>query len=92
MPGFDGTGPLGRGAMTGGGRGNCVVKMGDDQPVRFGRGFRGRGLGMGRGRGNCFRAFWAGSETGNSKLAELQAKYERLQADFEALQAKSQQG
>jgi hypothetical protein len=29
MPGFDGTGPYGQGAMTGGGPGNCVVKVGD---------------------------------------------------------------
>ena len=27
MPGFDGTGPRGRGAMTGGGRGFCAVPL-----------------------------------------------------------------
>jgi len=27
MPGFDGTGPKGQGAMTGGGRGSCIVKL-----------------------------------------------------------------
>ena len=27
MPGFDGTGPHGRGAMTGGGRGFCAVPL-----------------------------------------------------------------
>ncbi|MFH1479239.1 MAG: DUF5320 domain-containing protein [Candidatus Omnitrophota bacterium] len=42
MPGFNGTGPLGRGPMTGGGRGYCALPVG--------RGM-GRGLGRGRGRG-----------------------------------------
>lgn len=27
MPGFDGRGPLGNGAMTGGGRGYCIVPL-----------------------------------------------------------------
>ncbi len=92
MPGFDGTGPFGRGSMTGGGRGNCVVRAGEGEVTRFDRGFRGRGLGMGRGRGNCFRAFRESDDTGSSKFVELQAKYGRLQADFEALKAKTQQG
>ena len=34
MPGFDGTGPRGQGAMTGGGRGNCA------KPANNGRGMR----------------------------------------------------
>jgi len=39
MPGFDGTGPLGMGPMTGGGRGFCV------KPARGARTtYRGRGL------------------------------------------------
>ncbi|MBM7582719.1 hypothetical protein JOD02_001576 [Caldicoprobacter guelmensis] len=47
MPGFDGTGPLGQGPMTGGGRGYCVVPLnkhcrGWCDPRFFGRG-RGRG-------------------------------------------------
>jgi hypothetical protein len=52
MPGFDGTGPRGMGAMTGGGRGYCAMPVGN----RFlGRGFAsnfGRPFGsLGRGRG-----------------------------------------
>lgn len=43
MPGFDGTGPNGQGAMTGGGRGR-----------RSGRGFCNGGRGSGRGWRNCF--------------------------------------
>lgn len=60
MPGFDGTGPEGRGPMTGGGMGNCAP--GDPSTRRgllglgfrrgFGRrGWAGRGLGAGRGFG-----------------------------------------
>jgi len=55
MPGFDGTGPMGQGAMTGGGRGYCAV----DLNSVGGRPFGGRGsYGRGGGRGfrNCFSA------------------------------------
>jgi hypothetical protein len=31
MPGFDGTGPRGKGPMTGGGRGYCVVPLNQPQ-------------------------------------------------------------
>ncbi|MBL7068314.1 MAG: DUF5320 family protein [Candidatus Omnitrophica bacterium] len=50
MPGGDGTGPMGMGPMTGGGRGYCAVPLGRS----FGRG-RGWGRGYGRRRG------WFGS-------------------------------
>ncbi len=53
MPGFDGTGPRGQGAMTGGGRGYCVM------PVNDGKEQPGQGVlnGRRRGRGmrNCFK-------------------------------------
>jgi len=57
MPGFDGTGPMGQGPMTGGGRGDCAVPVPGGQ-VRgggwgYGRGGRGRG---GYGRRNGYRA------------------------------------
>ena len=45
MPGFNGTGPMGEGPMTGGGRGNCNP---------YGRFSGGRGLGAGRGMRNGF--------------------------------------
>ncbi|MBN1786927.1 MAG: DUF5320 domain-containing protein [Sedimentisphaerales bacterium] len=32
MPGFDGTGPLGQGPMTGRGRGFCVLKSSKENP------------------------------------------------------------
>lgn len=55
MPGFDGTGPMGQGALTGGGRGYCAVNFNGTglNPV-MGRRFLGRG--GGRGYRNRFYA------------------------------------
>jgi len=39
MPGFDGTGPMGMGPMTGGGRGFCAVPLRPAWPVYTMRGF-----------------------------------------------------
>jgi len=50
MPGFDGTGPQGMGAMTGGRRGVCNPAYGTEF---YGRG-RGYGPGLGGGRGLGF--------------------------------------
>jgi hypothetical protein len=36
MPGFDGTGPLGQGPMTGRGMGFCVLQESKDEPDQFG--------------------------------------------------------
>jgi len=49
MPGFDGTGPMGAGPMTGGARGFCNP-AGAAYGPRYGGGF-GYGRGLGRGRG-----------------------------------------
>ena len=38
MPGFDGTGPMGMGPMTGGGRGFCTMPMGAYGPSGYGMG------------------------------------------------------
>ena len=55
MPGFDGTGPMGMGPMTGGARGYCN----SDSRGFLGRGFRPRPV-SGRGRGRGFRnMYWA---------------------------------
>ncbi len=40
MPGFDGTGPMGMGPMTGGGRGFCVIPLRPAWPAHAGMGFR----------------------------------------------------
>jgi hypothetical protein len=57
MPGGDGTGPMGMGAMTGRRMGYCagysVPGFANAWPAGFGRG---AGIGFGRGRGN---RFWA---------------------------------
>lgn len=51
MPGFDRTGPMGAGPMTGGARGFCNPAYAGYGPS-YGGGFvSGRGLGRGRGRG-----------------------------------------
>jgi len=51
MPGGDGTGPMGMGPMTGGGRGFCAVPVKDWRGPYGGREFgRGRGRGWRRGR------------------------------------------
>lgn len=47
MPGRDGTGPMGRGSMTGGGFGNCA-------------GARSSGQGFGRGMGRGMRRMFQG--------------------------------
>lgn len=54
MPGFDGTGPMGMGPITGGGRGFCVAPVSGIRPGPFGRRFGGRG--GGRGRRNMYYA------------------------------------
>ena len=52
MPGFDGTGPMGGGPMTGGGRGLCTP---------YGRSYAGSGYGRGRGfRGGFGPGFGGG--------------------------------
>lgn len=55
MPGFDGTGPLGEGPMTGGGFGYCGTRRRPGYALRdravYGRFGAGRGLGFARGRG-----------------------------------------
>ena len=40
MPGFDGTGPMGMGSMTGGGRGFCALPLRSAWPAYAGRGLR----------------------------------------------------
>lgn len=55
MPGFNGSGPMGAGPMTGGARGYCnPAYAGNERPIGYGRGMAyGRGFrgGFGPGRG-----------------------------------------
>ncbi len=79
MPGFNGTGPLGEGPMTGWGMGNCGTGRRADgasnnvaaRPLGWGRGlgrrgFRGRGRGYGFGRGMGWRFGLRGARWANS--------------------------
>ena len=66
MPGFNRTGPMGAGPMTGGGRGYCTGADSGFQP-NYGQQGPGRGQGSGRGRGHC-RGFrrTGGDSAGNA--------------------------
>lgn len=57
MPGFDGTGPMGMGPMTGGGRGYCIGYW--PNPY-MGAGLRRPWFGFGRGRGYRNRYYLTG--------------------------------
>lgn len=50
MPGLNETGPLGRGSMTGGGRGLCNENRSADKTQPSGGGGRGRRMGFNRGQ------------------------------------------
>ncbi|MFA5384011.1 MAG: DUF5320 domain-containing protein [Eubacteriales bacterium] len=78
MPGRDGTGPLGRGSMTGRGLGFCKANA-----ARYGAGF---GLGLGLG---CRRGFGRGSGRWfNVGRTSLQTQKELLQEQKDVLQSR----
>jgi len=83
MPGFDGTGPRGEGAMTGGGRGYCVVGW---------NGVRRRGGGFGSaprwGGGFGWRNAPAYDEAPPSSVDALAAQIGRLAERLDALNAR----
>jgi hypothetical protein len=97
MPGYDGTGPLGGGPMTGGGFGYCGTGRRPSYGLggrAFYGGFGGRGPGFGRGRGlrragaQAF-GYWQplsrGPEPG---LAELQQEARDLRAYLKDVEAR----
>lgn len=96
MPGFDQTGPMGQGPMTGGRRGVCANVDGAQAPdggYGVGRGGRPRGGGRGRcfggGRGGR-RGFGRGfSQTGAQGVndAELGGDVQSLSDEVKALRA-----
>ncbi len=105
MPGFDGTGPRGQGAMTGGGRGYCVMPAGEIASP-LGRGaYVGRGAG--RGWRNCFyatgRPGWMRAQRGmqafggvgsslskEDELLTLKSQEEYLKKELDVVQARVQ--
>ncbi len=98
MPGFNQTGPLGKGSMTGRGRGRCMPnrqEFGADVPentsmgrgMGFGYGFRG-GVSDNRGRGfGARRMTLPQTETGDVRIEidRLQQQAESMQQSLEAI-------
>ena len=80
MPGRDGTGPLGQGALTGGGFGFCGTKTGV-----------GRGFGMGRRIGGGFGCRMGNvSSVGANNVSVLKAQAEAVESHLNALKAQIQ--
>lgn len=99
MPGFDRSGPMGTGSMTGGRRGLCGGAYG--RPNAVGEGYdRGRGVGQrrGYGRGRCFgyagyggypypHAFGPANPVGRAdEMAMLRAEANAMKASLESVQ------
>ena len=106
MPRFDGTGPMGQGAMTGGGRGYCAVTV-NGAGVRQGNSRGSFGRGGGRGFRNCFNATglpgWMRAQRGmqafggfgrigskDDELAILKDQAGYLKDELDAVQARVQ--
>ena len=107
MPGFDGTGPMGMGPMTGGARGVCNPNYRQSAMTGFGPGM-GRGGGRGRGSRNMY---WATGvpgwmRTGNAGLRGmpynapdpgvqeidvLKTQAKALETELEAIRARLQE-
>ena len=89
MPGFDRTGPMGAGSMTGGGRGLCgpegLSRPSATRGFRMGggRGF-GRGLGYGRGFGSPWGGFFPAAKPAE-ELEVLKSEAEYLKKELEAI-------
>jgi hypothetical protein len=77
MPGYDGTGPKGRGPMTGGGRGYCVLKMPsapDEAPSGF--------------AGFSARPVTIGVVFGGNKLEALRAQAQRIRVAIRSIESR----
>jgi len=95
MPGFNGSGPMGAGPMTGWGRGMCGQPAGaGNLPAYGGRGYgygrgmgfrRGFGRGMGRGFGPAFGGYGAPPEAGYGYPANRTDEIEMLRSNAEAM-------
>ena len=107
MPGFDGTGPMGMGSMTGGARGLCNPNYRGSTMTGFGPGW-GRGGGRGRGYRNMYwatglpgwmRPATAGLQgmpntvpyTGDQETDALKNQAKALEAELAAINARLQE-
>jgi len=102
MPGFDRTGPLGQGSMTGGGFGYCGTGRGQSYGFRGRASYGGFGAGPGFGRGRFGRGrgpgygYWPQRRSylqpvtldPKEELAELQREANDLRAYLKELEAR----
>ena len=96
MPGRNRTGPLGQGAMTGRGLGDCRGTAAYDEAPAFGRGRgmgggggMGRGRGMGRGLGRGFGAQAVVDVPTGRNQAELEQELEELKSRLKTVENKN---
>jgi hypothetical protein len=95
MPGFDGTGPMGAGSMTGGARGFCNPAASEyprpfGRGMGFGRGSRGgygSGMSMRRGLGRGFgRCRWSSPAYEAAYPADPAAEINMLKVQADSIQ------
>jgi hypothetical protein len=92
MPGRNGMGPLGQGAMTGGGRGGCEGANAQEELPQRGPGFgMGRGNGRGNGRGGGWRHRHWFHATGLTGWQRAQMGWPGLGAGFPPSLSKEQE-
>jgi hypothetical protein len=79
MPGYDGTGPMGQGPLTGRAMGRCagVGPAAQGRPLRLGCGWGGRGRG--------FRNRLRNEPTVDQRCAELESRIAELQQELDEL-------
>lgn len=84
MPGYDGTGPMGQGPMTGRGLGRCGAgNAGQARPLRLGCGWGGRG--RGRGFFGFFGRRFTDEVSTEQQCAELENRLADLQQELAEL-------
>jgi len=85
MPGFDRTGPLGNGPMTGRGIGPCG--RGTARGFRRGTG-RGLGMGFGRGFARSYAPTFEPVLTKEQEIADLRAEKEAIAEELKTIDAR----
>ena len=99
MPGFDGSGPMGGGPMTGGARGYCNpgaagsgYRMGYGRGMAYGRGFRGSfgaGRGLRRGYGRMYAPYAPVYAPGSAdELNDLKQQADSVKITLDAINSR----